>query len=69
MPIYIILLYNFNQNINRRAAREDAEKNGEDPDEAVAAVDAAQPDEEEPTEVKYAVRSGPYELCRKAGIG
>ncbi|XP_045772397.1 transcription elongation factor SPT6 [Maniola jurtina] len=53
----------------KRLAREEAEKNGEDPEEAVAAVDAAQPDEEEPTEVKYAVRSGPYELCRKAGIG
>ncbi|XP_034831769.1 transcription elongation factor SPT6 [Maniola hyperantus] len=53
----------------KRLAREEAEKNGEDPEEAVAAVDAAQPDEEETTEVKYAVRSGPYELCRKAGIG
>lgn len=59
----------FNFFLNRKQAREDAERNGEDPDEAVAAVDAAQPDEEEPTEVKYAVRSGPYELCRKAGIG
>lgn len=49
-------------------AREEAEKNGEDPDEAAAAVEAAEPTEEEPTEVKYAVRSGPYELCRKAGI-
>ncbi|CAH2250199.1 transcription elongation factor SPT6 [Pararge aegeria] len=52
----------------KRLAREEAEKNGEDPEEAVAAVVAAQPDEEETTEVKSAVRSGPYELCRKAGI-
>ncbi|CAH0715376.1 unnamed protein product, partial [Brenthis ino] len=52
----------------KKSAREEAEKNGEDPDEAAAAVDAAQPDDDEPTEVKYAVRSGPYELCRKAGI-
>ncbi|XP_038220585.1 transcription elongation factor SPT6 isoform X2 [Zerene cesonia] len=52
----------------KKQAREEAEKNGEDPDEAAAAVEAALPDEEEPTEVKYAVRSGPYELCRKAGL-
>ncbi|CAG9561741.1 unnamed protein product [Danaus chrysippus] len=52
----------------KRLAREEAEKNGEDPEEAAAAVVAAEPEEEEATEVKYAVRSGPYELCRKAGI-
>ncbi|CAB3227158.1 unnamed protein product [Arctia plantaginis] len=52
----------------KRIAREEADKNGEDPEEAAAAVGAAEPDAEEPTEVKYAVRSGPYELCRKAGI-
>lgn len=52
----------------KRIARELADKEGEDPEEAVAAVEAAEPDEEEPMEVKYAVRSGPYELCRKAGI-
>ncbi|XP_046966341.1 transcription elongation factor SPT6 [Vanessa cardui] len=51
----------------KRQAREDAERAGEDPDEAAAAVLAAQPDADEP-DVKYAVRSGPYELCRKAGI-
>ncbi|XP_045447974.1 transcription elongation factor SPT6 [Melitaea cinxia] len=50
----------------KRLAREEAEKNGEDPEEAAAAVVAAQPDEE--PDVKYAARSGPYELCRKAGI-
>lgn len=55
--------------VTRRLAREEAEKNGEDPEEAAAAVEAAEPDEEEPTEVKSAVRSGTYELCRKAGIG
>lgn len=54
---------------SRRIAREEADKNGEDPEEAAAAVEAAEPDVEEPTEVKYSVRSGPYELCRKAGIG
>lgn len=53
----------------RRLAREEAERNGEDAEEAAAAVDAAEPEEEEQTEIKYAVRSGPYELCRKAGIG
>lgn len=53
----------------RRLAREEADRNGEDPEEAAAAVEAAEPDEEEVSEVKYAVRSGPYELCRKAGIG
>nr|XP_032517831.1 transcription elongation factor SPT6 isoform X1 [Danaus plexippus plexippus] len=52
----------------KKLAREEAEKNGEDPEEAAAAVVAAEPDDEEATEVKYAVRSGPYELCRKAGI-
>ncbi|XP_050684543.1 transcription elongation factor SPT6 [Leptidea sinapis] len=52
----------------KRQAREEAERNGEDPEEAAAAVQASLPDEEEPTEVKYAVRSGPYELCRKAGL-
>ncbi|CAK1551238.1 unnamed protein product [Leptosia nina] len=52
----------------KKLAREEAEKNGEDPEEAAVAVEAALPDEEEPTEVKYAVRSGPYELCRKAGL-
>ncbi|XP_047532967.1 transcription elongation factor SPT6 isoform X2 [Vanessa atalanta] len=51
----------------KRQAREEAERAGEDPDEAAAAVLAAQPDADEP-DVKYAVRSGPYELCRKAGI-
>lgn len=53
----------------RRAARDEAERNGEDPEEAAAAVEAAEPEEEEQTEVRYAVRSGPYELCRKAGLG
>lgn len=53
----------------RKHAREEAQKNGEDPEEAAAAVDAGLPEDEEPTEVKYAVRSGPYELCRKAGLG
>ncbi|XP_050557944.1 transcription elongation factor SPT6 [Spodoptera frugiperda] len=52
----------------KRLAREEADRNGEDPEEAAAAVEAAEPNEEEVTEVKYAVRSGPYELCRKAGI-
>ncbi|CAH4028346.1 unnamed protein product [Pieris brassicae] len=52
----------------KKYAREEAEKNGEDPDEAAAAIEAALPDDEETTEVKYAVRSGPYELCRKAGL-
>lgn len=55
--------------VHRRAAREEAERNGEDPDEAAAAVEAAEPEEEEQSEVRYAVRSGPYELCRKAGLG
>ncbi|XP_068633718.1 transcription elongation factor SPT6 [Battus philenor] len=53
----------------KRAAREEAERNGEDPEEAAAAVEAALPDDPAPPhDVKYAVRSGPYELCRKAGI-
>lgn len=62
--IKIIFIYDY-----RKLAREEAEKNGEDPEEAAVAVEATMPDEEEPTEVKYAVRSGPYELCRKAGLG
>lgn len=33
------------------------------------AVEAAEPDDEELPDVKYAVRSGPYQLCKKAGIG
>ncbi|CAG9102905.1 hypothetical protein JYU34_005682 [Plutella xylostella] len=53
----------------KNAARLEAERNGEDMEEAAAAVEAAEPVDEEPaTEVKYAVRSGPYELCRKTGI-
>ncbi|XP_041979251.1 transcription elongation factor SPT6 [Aricia agestis] len=52
----------------KRLAREEAERNGEDPEEAAAAVDAAEPDEPDTVDVKYAVRSGPYELCRKAGL-
>ncbi|XP_063383869.1 transcription elongation factor SPT6 [Cydia fagiglandana] len=51
----------------KRAARAEAERNGEDPEEAAASVEAM-PDEEDVIEVKYAVRSGPYELCRRAGI-
>ncbi|XP_072949426.1 transcription elongation factor SPT6 [Epargyreus clarus] len=52
----------------KRAAREEAEKNGEDAEEAAAAVEAAEPEDDDHVEVKYAVRSGPYELCRKANI-
>ncbi|GBP70340.1 Transcription elongation factor SPT6 [Eumeta japonica] len=52
----------------KKFAREEAEKNGEDPEEAAAAVEAVELTEEEPTDVKYAVRSGPYEMCRKSGI-
>ncbi|XP_026762077.2 transcription elongation factor SPT6 [Galleria mellonella] len=53
----------------KKLAREEAEKNGVDPEEAVAEVEArALQEEEVVTDVKYAVRSGPYELCRKAGI-
>ncbi|XP_060803163.1 transcription elongation factor SPT6 [Amyelois transitella] len=52
----------------KKLAREEAEKNGEDPEEAAAEVEARATEEEEPTDVKYAVRSGRYELCRKAGI-
>ncbi|XP_028156739.1 transcription elongation factor SPT6 [Ostrinia furnacalis] len=53
----------------KKIAREEAEKNGEDPEEAAAEVEArASEEEDHPCDVKYAVRSGPYELCRKAGI-
>ncbi|XP_047991435.1 transcription elongation factor SPT6 [Leguminivora glycinivorella] len=55
------------EDIDRRAARAEAERNGEDPEEAAASVEAM-PDEEDTIEVKYAARSGPYELCRRAGI-
>ncbi|XP_037868375.1 transcription elongation factor SPT6 [Bombyx mori] len=52
----------------KKLAREEAEKNGEDAEEAAAAIEAIELDEEDLTDIKYAAKSGPYELCRKAGI-
>ncbi|RVE50918.1 hypothetical protein evm_004485 [Chilo suppressalis] len=54
----------------KKLAREEAEKNGEDPEEAVAEIVARASEEEDipQTDVKYPVHSGPYQLCKKAGI-